>query len=39
MCIRDSVKLAEGKIGEAYTYVMNSSLDDVDLFKAVEQEC
>ncbi len=33
------VKLAEGKIGEAYTYVMNSSLDDVDLFKAVEQEC
>ena len=32
-------KLAEGKIGEAYTYVMNSSLDDVDLFKAVEQEC
>ena len=33
------VKLAEGKISEAYTYVMNSSFDDVDLFKAVEQEC
>lgn len=32
-------KLAEGKIGEAYTYLMASSLDDVDLFKAVEQEC
>ena len=32
-------KLAEGKIGEAHTYVMTSSLDDVDLFKAVEQEC
>ena len=32
-------KLAEGKINEAYTYIMNSSLDDVDLFKAVEQEC
>ncbi|MDE7005876.1 MAG: acyl-CoA dehydrogenase family protein, partial [Alistipes sp.] len=27
-------KLAEGKIAEAYTYVMNSSLEDVDLFKA-----
>ncbi|MDE6445525.1 MAG: acyl-CoA dehydrogenase family protein [Alistipes sp.] len=33
------VKLAEGKISEAHTYVMNSALDDVDLFKAVEQEC
>ena len=32
-------KLAEGKITEAYTYVMNSSLDDVDLFKAIEEEC
>ncbi len=32
-------KLAEGKIAEAYTYVMNSSLEDVDLFKAVEEEC
>lgn len=32
-------KLAEGKIGEAYTYVMNSSTEDVALFKAVEQEC
>ncbi|MCM1151673.1 MAG: acyl-CoA dehydrogenase family protein [Alistipes sp.] len=32
-------KLAEGKISEAHTYVMNSSFDDVDLFKAVEEEC
>ena len=32
-------KLAEGKIAEAYTYVMNSSLEDVDLFKTVEEEC
>ncbi|MDE7305083.1 MAG: acyl-CoA dehydrogenase family protein [Alistipes sp.] len=32
-------KLAESKIAEAYTYVMNSSLEDVDLFKAVEAEC
>ncbi len=32
-------KLAEGKIGEAYTYIMNSTTADVALFKAVEQEC
>ena len=31
-------KLAEGKIAEAYTYVMNSTTADVALFKAVEQE-
>ncbi len=32
-------KLAVGKIAEAHTYVMNSTTDDVALFKAVEQEC
>lgn len=32
-------KLAEGKIAEAYTYVMNSTTADVALFKAVESEC
>ena len=32
-------KWAGGRIWEAYTDVMNSSFDDVDLFKAVEQEC
>ncbi|MDE6623258.1 MAG: acyl-CoA dehydrogenase family protein [Alistipes sp.] len=32
-------KLAEGKIAEAYTYVMQSTADDVELFRAVEQEC
>ena len=32
-------KLAESKISEAYTYVMNSTTEDVALFKAVEQEC
>ncbi len=32
-------KLAEGKIAEAHTYIINSSLEDVDLFKVVEQEC
>ena len=32
-------KLAEGKISEAYTYVMNSTTDDVALFKGVEEEC
>ncbi len=32
-------KLAEGKIGEAYTYVMNSTTEDVALFKGVEEEC
>ncbi|MEG2771502.1 MAG: Acyl-CoA dehydrogenase C-terminal domain-containing protein, partial [Alistipes sp.] len=32
-------KMAEAKIGEAYTYIMNSSIEDVALFKAVEQEC
>ena len=31
-------KLAEGKITEAYTYVMNSTPADVALFKTVEQE-
>ena len=31
-------KLAESKISEAYTYVMNSTTEDVALFKAVEQE-
>lgn len=31
-------KLAESKISEAYTYVMNSTTDDVALFKTVEQE-
>ena len=29
-------KLAEGKISEAYTYVMNSTLEDVALFRAGE---
>jgi len=32
-------KLAVGKVSEAYTYVMNSTSEDVALFKAVEQEC
>ena len=31
-------KLAEGKITEAYTYVMHSGVEDVALFKGVEQE-
>ena len=31
-------KMAESKIAEAYTYVMNSTTEDVALFKAVEQE-
>ena len=31
-------KLAEGKVTEAYTYVMNSTPADVALFKTVEQE-
>jgi len=31
-------KLASGKIEEAYSYVMNSPVEDVALFKAVEQE-
>ena len=31
-------KLAEGKISEAYTYVMNSTLEDVALFRAVAEE-
>jgi len=31
-------KLAEGKIMEAYSYVMNSEGSDVDLFKSVEQD-
>ncbi len=29
-------KLATGKIAEAYTYIMNSTTDDVELFKKVE---
>ncbi len=32
-------KLAEGKIAEAYTYVMNSVPADVALFKGVEEAC
>ena len=32
-------KLAVGKVTEAYTYVMNSTTEDVALFKAVEQAC
>ena len=31
-------KLAEGKISEAYTYVMSSSTEDVELFHAVGSE-
>ncbi len=31
-------KLAEGKVTEAYTYVMNSTPEDVALFKGVEEE-
>ena len=31
-------KLAEGKISEAYTYVMNSTLEDIALFRAVAEE-
>ena len=31
-------KLAEGKITEAYTYVMNSTPEDVALFRGVEEE-
>ena len=32
-------KLAVGTVTEAYTYVMNSTTEDVALFKAVEQAC
>lgn len=32
-------KLAEGKVSEAYTYVMHSMTEDVALFKGVEEEC
>ena len=32
-------KVAEGKVTEAYTYVMHSTAEDVALFKGVEQEC
>ncbi len=32
-------KLAEGKIAEVYTCVRESSLEDVALFKGVEEEC
>ena len=32
-------KLAEGKVTEAYTYVMHATAEDVALFKGVEQEC
>ncbi len=31
-------KLAEAKVTEAYTYVMRSGIEDVDLFKAVEKD-
>ena len=31
-------KLAEGKISEAYTYVMDSTTEDVELFHAVGDE-
>ncbi len=31
-------KMAEGKVAEAYTYVMESTYDDVELFRGVEQE-
>ncbi len=31
-------KLAEGKVTEAYTYVMNSTPEDVALFRGVEEE-
>ena len=31
-------KLAEAKVTEAYTYVMRSGVEDVDLFKAVEKD-
>ncbi len=32
-------KLAESKISEAYTFVMESTYDDVELYKQVEREC
>ena len=32
-------KLADGKISEAYDYVMKSDVSDVELFHAVEQDC
>ena len=32
-------KLADGKISEAYDYVMKSDVCDVELFHAVEQDC
>ncbi|MFI3277673.1 MAG: acyl-CoA dehydrogenase family protein [Rikenellaceae bacterium] len=32
-------KLASSKIEEAYSYIMNSPLSDIDLFKEVESEC
>ena len=32
-------KLADGKVSEAYDYVMKSDVSDVELFHAVEQEC
>ncbi len=32
-------KLAAGKIAEAYAYTMQSTAEDVELFRAVEQEC
>lgn len=31
-------KLSESKISEAYSYIMHSGVEDVELFKAVEQE-
>ena len=32
-------KLADGKVSEAYGYVMKSDVSDVELFHAVEQDC
>ena len=32
-------KLADGKVFEAYDYVMKSDVSDVELFHAVEQDC
>ena len=32
-------KLADGKVSEAYDYVMKSDVSDVELFHAVEQDC
>ena len=32
-------KLADGKVSEAYDYVMKSDVSDVELFHSVEQDC